>query len=115
MEFYIKERNAWIRSCTHTMVLDTDPDFHRFVHDDTGKFLRRLRIWVVDEKKINPVFRAYLGSAVFCDSGLSIPEVYSLFRRVAGCKVLQGKSRNLLRQKRSASIREHFQSASSTE
>jgi hypothetical protein len=84
MHFHIEERLAWLRSSTHTLVLDRDPDFTRFANDPTGCIKRMLRIWLAGTES-GPRVRAYLGTVGFCATGPSLGELRRAFRRASRC------------------------------
>ncbi|MHC4580480.1 MAG: hypothetical protein ACYS14_03430 [Planctomycetota bacterium] len=44
MFFHFEERRAWIRTRTHTVVYDHDPDFPRFSKDPSGTVKRMVRV-----------------------------------------------------------------------
>ena len=71
MYFHVEERRAWIRTQTHTVVYDRDPDYGRFAKDPTGAVKRMLRIWLAEGKGDRPYLRAYLGTVTFCFMGPS--------------------------------------------
>ena len=62
MYFHVEERRAWIRTQTHTVVYDRDPEYGRFAKDSTGVVKRMLRIWLAEGKGDKPYLRAYLGT-----------------------------------------------------
>ena len=63
MFFHVEQRRAWIRTGTHTIVYDHDPDYPRFARDPSGKVKRMLRIWLAERKAEKPLLRAYLGTS----------------------------------------------------
>ena len=66
MHFHFEERQAWLRSNTHTIVFDRDPDFAHFANDPTGRIKRLLRIWLAEPRESGLKLRAYLGTIGFC-------------------------------------------------
>ena len=80
MFFHIEQRRAWVRTSTHTIVFDRDPDYLRFARDPSGKVRRMLRIWLAERKSDKPLLRAYLGTVTFCFIRPSYRDMYRLFR-----------------------------------
>ena len=79
MFFHVEERRAWVRTQTHTVVYDRDPEYNRFAKDSTGAVKRMLRIWLAEPKAGRPYLLAYLGTVTFCFLGPSFRELYRLF------------------------------------
>ncbi len=80
MRFLIEERQAWVRTQTHTLVFDRDPDFPRFSRDPSGTVKKLYRVWLEDTPRTPKI---YLGSARLCADGWSFGELTRLFRRVS--------------------------------
>lgn len=80
MRFLIEERQAWVRTQTHTLVFDRDPDFPRFSRDPSGTVKKLYRVWLEDTPRTP---KTYLGSARLCADGWSLQELTRLFRRVS--------------------------------
>ena len=78
MVFHIEERRAWVRSHTHTIVFDRDPEFSRFAQDPSGKIKLMLRVWLADDR--SGTLRDYLGTVTFCATGPSMRDLRRLFR-----------------------------------
>jgi hypothetical protein len=78
MFFYIEERRMWLRTGTHTVLRDMDPQFARFVEGPNGQIQRMLRIWLAEPQQVKPCLQAYLGT-VNCWAGAS---AYREFRRL---------------------------------
>lgn len=76
MRFFAEQRRAWVRTHTHTQILDRDPDFDRFSRDESGEVRRLYRIWFAgkDQRKV------YLGCLRLCSFARS--DLTRLFRRV---------------------------------
>jgi hypothetical protein len=80
MFFHIEERQAWLRSHTHTIVFDRDPDFARFAQDPTGQIKRMLRIWLAERRGTERHLLAYLGTVTFCAMGPSPGDLRRVLR-----------------------------------
>ena len=80
MHFLVEQRRAWVRTQTHTLVFDRDPDFERFSQDPTGEIKQLYRIWLAG----NPANkRAYLGSIRHCETGWPYADLIHFFRRAS--------------------------------
>lgn len=79
MYFHIEERRAWVRSQTHTVVIDRHPDFERLAKDPSGKVRLLLRIWLAEDRGEGWLLRDYLGTVSFCDRGPSVRNLRRLF------------------------------------
>ena len=97
MYFHVEERRAWIRTQTHTVVYDRDPDYGRFAKDSTGVVKRMLRIWLAEGKIDKPYLRAYLGTVTFCFMGPSFRELYRLFHLTSRAAKAAGMEDKALR------------------
>ena len=105
MFFHVERRSAWVRTQTHTVVLDRDPDYPRFAQDPTGTVRSLLRIWLAEPKAGGRCLRFYLGAVTFCFVGPSFRDLCRLFRftseaaKAAGqsARALRGDLANLLR------------------
>ncbi len=80
MRFIIEERQAWVRTSTHTLVFDRDPDFPRFSRDPSGSVKKLYRVWIEATPRTP---KTYLGSARLCADGWSFGELTRMFRRVS--------------------------------
>ena len=80
MYFHIEERRAWLRSHTHTIVLDRDPAFARFARKPDGCLRRMLRVWLAENRGDHRHLRAYLGTITCCTTGPSFRELRRLLR-----------------------------------
>ncbi|MFO1076734.1 MAG: hypothetical protein U1E73_03300 [Planctomycetota bacterium] len=60
MTFHLRECRTWVRTSTHTVIPEGDPDFERLVGSDGGYMQRVLRFWVADSADAQHL-RAYLG------------------------------------------------------
>jgi len=76
--FHIEERRAWLRSRTHTIVFDRDPEFARFARDSSGTVKRMLRIWLAEQHGPRRHLHAYLGTVTFCATGPSFRDLRRL-------------------------------------
>jgi len=109
MFFHIEERRAWIRTHTHTVVYDRDPDYARFAKDSTGAVKRMLRIWLAEPKGDRPYLCAYLGTVSFCFMGPSFRELYRLFHLTSKAAKAAGKPAKVLRHRLAALLRMYIQ------
>ena len=80
MFFHVEERRIWLRTHTHTVVSDHDPDFPRFVQEPNGRVARMLRIWLAEHREARPYLRAYLGTVTCGLGGPSYRELRRLLR-----------------------------------
>ena len=46
MFFLFEKRRCWVRSATHTVVFERDPEFHRFAQQPGGVVKTFVRIWL---------------------------------------------------------------------
>lgn len=97
MFFHVEERRAWVRTSTHTVVYDHDPDYRRFVLDPTGTVKHMLRIWLAEPKGDRPYLRAYLGTVTFCFIAPSFRELCRLFHLTSKAAKAAGQSAKALR------------------
>ena len=108
MFFHIEERRAWLRSHTHTIVFDRDPDFARFVRDTSGDIRRMLRIWLAESREEKPYLRAYLGTICFCATGPSRQEISRVFRRTSAFAPAAKEPARALRRRLAGALRAYF-------
>ena len=97
MFFRVEQRRAWIRTSTHTIVYDHDPDYMRFARDPSGKVKRMLRIWLAERKADQPLLRAYLGTVTFCFTKPSFRDMCRLFHLTTAAAKAAGQSAKALR------------------
>ena len=97
-----------MRLRSHTVVLDSHPEFAGRRHDPSGVILRILHIWLADPLTEGPVIRAYVGSVRFCKGWYSRRELLRLFRRAAASARSLKTSRTELRTSLSRFLREYF-------
>jgi len=90
-------RSAWIRTSTHTIVYDRDPDYMRFARDPSGKVKRMLRIWLAERNADRPLLRAYLGTVTFCFMKPSFRDLCRLFHLTTVAAKAAGRSARVLR------------------
>ncbi len=109
MYFHVEERRAWIRTQTHTVVYDRDPDYGRFAKDSTGTVKRMLRIWLAEGKGDKPYLRAYLGTVTFCFMGPSFRELYRLFHLTSRAAKAAGTEDKALRHRLTGLLRMYIQ------
>ncbi len=102
MDVLLSQRQAWVRTGTHTVVFDHDADFPRFRADPTGQLKRLLRIWLVINGDANrdPQRRTYLGACRLCAGHLEWSDLLRLLRRIR----LVAKGRQLRRELRQAVV-----------
>ena len=113
MLFLMKERQAWIRTGTHTVVLDRDVDFARFSKDRSGEIARLWRLWLVNGETDQIV--AYLGSFSLCDARTG--QLRSVFRRAKDAAPLVGSNAAEMRHELASFLRQELtgQAASSSQ
>jgi len=109
MYFHVEERRAWIRTHTHTVVYDRDPDYRRFAKDSTGAVKLMLRIWLAEGKGGRPYLRAYLGTVTFCFMGPSFRELYRLFHLTTRAAKAAGTEDKVLRRRLAGLLRKYIQ------
>jgi hypothetical protein len=80
MHFHVEQRRAWVRTRSHTLVFDRDPDFEYFCKDRSGEIKQLYRIWLADTPANK---RAYLGSIRHCQTGWPYEDLIHLFRRAS--------------------------------
>jgi len=97
MFFHVEQRSAWIRTSTHTIVYDRDPDYMRFARDPSGKVKRMLRIWLAERNADRPLLRAYLGTVTFCFMKPSFRDLCRLFHLTTVAAKAAGRSARVLR------------------
>jgi hypothetical protein len=105
-----KERRAWVRRSTHTVIFDSDPDFVRYSNDLSGSVMRILHFWLAEAGPDPPPIRHYLGSVRRWQSGAwaSRSELVRLFRRATLAARLEGQSEPELRCNLSRYLRQYF-------
>jgi hypothetical protein len=108
MFFHVEERRAWIRTHTHTIVYDRDPDYRRFAKDPTGKVKRMLRIWLAEPKGDRPYLLSYLGTVTFCFAGPSFRELYRLFHLTSRAARAAGIEEKTLRYRLAGLLRKYM-------
>jgi len=105
--FHVIERKAWIRTSTHTVVYDRDPDYPRFEKDPGGTVKSMLRIWLAEQRASEPYLLAYLGTVMFCFTGPSFRDLCRLFRFTSRAATAAGRSARALRYELSCLLREY--------
>lgn len=106
--FHVEQRTAWIRTSTHTVVLDRDPDYPRFARDPGGSVKRMLRIWLAEPGEDRPNLRAYLGTVTFCFMGPSFRELCRLFHLTSKAAKTAGQSAKALRNDLAGLLRKYI-------
>lgn len=64
MNFHFEKRRAWIRTSTHTVVRDVEPDFEEFRRSEDGVTATLVRIWFRSREGKSP--GVYVGSLQLC-------------------------------------------------
>ena len=108
MYFHIEERQSWIRTGTHTVVFDCDPDFPRFAKDPGGNIQRIVRVWLADPKPVRPYKRAYLGAIMLFANRARLSQLRRMFRTASVHATHSGQSSKHLRRKLIATLRKHI-------
>jgi hypothetical protein len=109
MIFLSRERKSWMRLASHTVVFDTEPDFHARMNDASGVIMRILHIWLAEPCGNETPIRAYVGSVRFSSGWYSRRELFRLFRRARASAVGLGMNVANLRSNLSDFLREYFQ------
>lgn len=99
MFFHIEERRAWLRSRTHTIVFDRDPDFARFARDSSGTVKRMLRVWLAEQHGPHRHLHAYLGTVTFCATGPSFRDLRRLLHFASRAARAAGQSARTARRR----------------
>lgn len=76
MDVFLNQRQAWVRTGTHTVVFDHDPEFPRFREDATGQLKELLRVRLIMEGE-----DVYLGACRLCAGHLEWSDLLRLLRR----------------------------------
>lgn len=108
MYFHIEERQAWIRTQTHTVVFDRDPEFARFVQDPAGYIQRIVRVWAAEPGQAHPYKREYLGALILLANQASLSELSRMFRKVSGYATCSGESPKDLRRGLTETLRKYI-------
>jgi hypothetical protein len=108
MFFHVEERKAWVRTGTHTIVYDRDPDYPRFERDPSGSVKRMLRIWLAERNVEKPLLRTYLGTVTFCFMKPSLKDLYRLFHLTTAAAKAAGQSARALRRDLADLLREYM-------
>ena len=95
--FHVEQRSAWVRTTTHTIVYDRDPDYPRFARDLSGSVKHMLRIWLAERNAERPLLRAYLGTVTFCFMKPSVKDLHRLFHLTTAAAKAAGQSAGALR------------------
>lgn len=106
--FHVEQRTAWVRTSTHTIVYDRDPDYPRFATDPGGKVKRMLRIWLAEPGNDQPHLRAYLGTVTFCFTGPSFRDLCRLFHFTTRAAKTAGHSAKALRSDLAGLLRKYI-------
>ena len=106
--FHVEQRSAWVRTRTHTIVYDRDPDYARFAHDPSGSVKHMLRIWLAERNAEKPLLRAYLGTVTFCFMKPSLKDLYRLFHLTTMATKAAGQSARALRHDLADLLREYM-------
>jgi hypothetical protein len=106
--FHVEQRSAWIRTSTHTVVYDRDPDYPRFACDPGGSVKRMLRIWLAEPGGGRLYLRAYLGTVTFCFAGPSFRDLCRLFHLTSKAAKAAGQSAKTLRNDLAALLRKYI-------
>ena len=108
MFFHVEQRRAWVRTTTHTIVYDHDPDYMRFARDPSGKVKRMLRIWLAEYKTDQTCLCAYLGTVTFCFIRPSFRDLCRLFHLTTTAAKAAGESAKALRHDLADLLRKYF-------
>ncbi len=106
--FHVEQRSAWVRTGTHTIIYDRDPDYPRFARDPSGSIKHMLRIWLAERDADRPLLRAYLGTVTFCFMRPSLKDLYRLFHLTTAAAKAAGQSARALRRDLADMLREYM-------
>ena len=106
--FHVEQRSAWVRTGTHTIVYDRDPDYLRFARDPSGSVKRMLRIWLAERNAEKPLLRAYLGTVTLCFMKPSFRDLCRLFHLTTKAAKAAGQSAKTLRHDLADLLREYM-------
>lgn len=81
MDVLLAQRKAWVRTGTHTVVFDHDPEFARFQNDTTGELKGLLRLWLVLNEDSDDAQPRYLGACRLCAGQMEWSDLLRLLRR----------------------------------
>jgi len=109
MFFHVEQRKAWVRTQTHTVVYDRDPDFPRFSCDPSGSIKRMIRIWLAEPGPGQPCLHSYLGTVTFCFAGPSYRDLCRLFHLASRAAMAAGQSAKTLRRDLVTVLRRYIQ------
>jgi hypothetical protein len=109
MFFHIEQRSAWIRTATHTVVYDRDPDYSRFAGDSTGEVKRMLRIWLAEYRCGRPYLISYLGAQSLCSVQPSFRQLRRLFRLTSRAARQSGMQPGQLRRRLAGLLRRYME------
>ncbi len=107
--FHVEQRSAWVRTGTHTVVYDRDPDYPRFARDPTGTVRRLIRIWLAENRDGRDYPIAYLGAVTFCLVRPSYRDLLRLFRMASRAAKKTGRSAKELRDSLAELVRQYMQ------
>jgi hypothetical protein len=108
MFFHVEERKAWVRTGTHTIVYDRDPDYPRFERNPSGSVKCMLRIWLAERNAGKLLLRTYLGTVTFCFMKPSLKDLYRLFHLTTAAAKAAGQSARMLRRDLADMLREYM-------
>ena len=108
MFFHVEQRSAWVRTSTHTIVYDRDPDYPRFARDPSGSVKHMLRIWLAERNVERLLLRAYLGTITFCFIRPSFRDMCRLFHLTTCAAKTAGQSAKELRHELADLLREYM-------
>ena len=109
MDVLLSQRQAWVRTGTHTVVFDHDAEFSRFRTDATGQLKGLLRVWVILEGDASDDRQPrYLGACRLCAGHLEWWDLLRLLRR-ARLLVANRMQRRELRHAVAATLRDYKQ------
>jgi len=110
MYFHLEERQAWIRTQSHTVVFDRDPEYASFVHDQRGIIQRIVRVWVAEPAHDIPYKREYLGALMLWANRASIAEVNRMFRKASVYASCSKESPKEFRRRLMSTLRQYIRS-----
>jgi hypothetical protein len=96
-----------MRMRSHTVIFDNDPEFARYLADQSGSVMTIVRIWVAQAND-PAVMRHYVGSVRHCQFGrwMSRLELRRLFRQATLIAEQSGEEAHAFRTRLSSFLRE---------
>jgi len=95
--FHLAECRAWVRTSTHTVIREDEPDFARFAASGEGLIQRVLRVWLTAPPGAPHRLRDYLGSVSVSRACPQLRDLRRIFRRAEESAAALGLPRAAVR------------------